>query len=337
MKVVVIGNGTWGTALACTLIYNKVETTLLVRDKEYYQELKKTRINSKYFPDYKLPKELNYTMDLKASLLSADIIVSSVPTKYIRELFEKIKGFGLAKLPLFVNTSKGIENKSLKLIHQIFQEYFPDIQSGYVTLSGPSHAEEVIKQLPTTVVVSSKNINDSELVQSLFSNTEFFRCYTNKDLVGVECGGALKNIFAIAAGVIDGLQLGVNAQAALITRGLGEIIKLGNTLGADERTFNGLSGVGDLVVTCMSNFSRNRTLGRLLVKGLSIEEIREKMGHSIAEGYYTVKSAYDLSKKKSINTPLIDAFYFVVYQQKGIKSVVKNLMKRDIKQELDIK
>ena len=326
-----------GDCFACTLVYNKVETTLLVRNQEYYQKLKETGINSKYFPDYKLPKELNYSMELKKSLLSADIVVSSVPTKYVCELFEKIKGFGLAKLPLFVNTSKGIENKSLKLIHQIFQEYFPNINSGYVTLSGPSHAEEVIKQLPTTVVVSSENIENSELVQSLFSNTKFFRCYTNEDIIGVECGGALKNIFAIAAGVIDGLQLGVNAQAALITRGLGEMVKLGNILGADERTFNGLSGIGDLMVTCMSDFSRNRTLGRLLAKGFSIEEIGKKMGYSIAEGYYTIKSAYDLSKKASIDTPLIDAFYFVVYQQKDIKTVVKNLMKRDMKQELDVK
>ena len=229
-----------------------------------------------------------------------------------------------------VNVAKGIENSSLKRMSEVFEEFAST--ENYVVLSGPSHAEEVAKEVPTAVVAASKNPVAAEKVQEFFMSPSF-RVYTTDDVTGVELGGSLKNVLAIAGGICDGMNMGDNTKAALMTRGIAEMARLGNALGGRKETFAGLSGVGDLIVTCMSKHSRNRFVGDMLGKGFSLEEIREQMDGAVAEGVKTSVSAYQLAQKAGIETPLVNAVYDVLYLNRSPGEAVKELMGRSPKQE----
>ena len=329
MKISILGNGSWGTALAWVLYSNGYEVSIWGRDAQYIEEVQRTRINRRYLKNFVIPKGISFSSSLAKSL-SADLLVLATPTAYVSSLFEEIVKIKRT-LPLLLNSSKGVDISTLKMMHQIFFDYFPD--SSYASLSGPSHAEEVIQSLPTTVVVSSNSLDICRRVQKIFTNQRFFRTYYSLDMIGVELGGSLKNIFAIAAGAIFGLNLGSNAQAALLTRSLVEMKNIGRALGAEEKTFNGLSGIGDLIVTCVSEFSRNRKFGILLASEKNRSLIKEKMGSFVAEGVFTTKSAYLLSQKHSLETPIIDQVYQVIYEDKLVRQSMLDLMARQAKAE----
>ena len=329
MKIAVISSGSWGTALAVALASNEHKVSLWSRSEEYTHEMQKAGENTRYLPGYKLPQNIELTSNIAKALQNCELIVTATPTQYIRGTFEMIKEQS-CKAPI-CNVSKGIEVSSLKRISEICSEILGESHP-YSVLVGPSHAEELIQNMPTAVVASSELSYLARMVQEAFMNS-CLRVYTSQDLVGVELGGALKNIFAIAAGVIDGLGLGDNTKAALMTRGNVEMARLGRALGGFEETFNGLSGIGDLIVTCTSQHSRNRRVGDMLGKGLSMTEIKTQLGHSVAEGVATTKSAYQLAKNYGVETPIIEQCYKVLYEDKSPAEAINYLMTRDAKKE----
>ncbi|MFC4324163.1 NAD(P)H-dependent glycerol-3-phosphate dehydrogenase [Litchfieldia salsa] len=325
-QIIVIGAGSWGTALAMVLADNGHEVRLWGHNKDLISEINQYHTNSRYLPDIKLPEEIIGYHDLEAALEGIHTVVLAVPTKAIREVLQKVTGYTDKPLTI-VHVSKGIEPDSLKRISEIIEEEMPkELLKDVVVLSGPSHAEEVSLRHPTTVTSSSKNITAAEHVQDLFIN-KYFRVYTNPDIVGVEIGGALKNIIALCAGITDGLGYGDNAKAALITRGLAEIARLGSVMGANPLTFSGLTGVGDLIVTCTSVHSRNWRAGNLLGKGQSLEEVLENMG-MVVEGVRTTKAAYQLAHKMNVSMPITFALYDVLFNDKSPKEAVDSLMGR---------
>lgn len=263
-------------------------------------------------------------------LKDIDIFVLAVPTTSSREILEEIKNY-LGENVIIVNLSKGFEVDTLKRISEISKEILP--RNPFVALSGPSHAEEVGKDIPTTVVASSENLDASKIIQREFS-TPIFRIYTNSDLIGVEIGGALKNIIALAAGMNDGLNYGDNSKAALMTRGVYEMSKLGITLGANPHTFNGLSGIGDLIVTCTSMHSRNRRAGILIGKGMSMQDACKEVGQ-VVEGVKTVESTYKLSKIYNIEMPITKVLYEILYKNYDPRKAVYELMTRKNKDEIE--
>lgn len=266
------------------------------------------------------------TADLNEALKGADFIIVAVPTKAIREVLKKALPY-IPKQSIFVHVSKGIEPDSLLRISELMEEELPEeYRKDIVVLSGPSHAEEVGLRHPTTVTSSSKNIKAAEAVQDLFMN-QHFRVYTNPDMIGVEIGGALKNIIALAAGITDGLGYGDNAKAALITRGLAEIARLGTKMGGNPLTFSGLTGVGDLIVTCTSVHSRNWRAGNLLGKGYKLEAVLDKMG-MVVEGVRTTKAAYQLSQKYQVKMPITEALHQVLFNGQKVETAVESLMAR---------
>lgn len=266
------------------------------------------------------------TADLSEALKGADFIIVAVPTKAIREVLKKALPY-IPKQSIFVHVSKGIEPDSLLRISELMEEELPEeYRKDIVVLSGPSHAEEVGLRHPTTVTSSSKNIKAAEAVQDLFMN-QHFRVYTNPDMIGVEIGGALKNIIALAAGITDGLGYGDNAKAALITRGLAEIARLGTKMGGNPLTFSGLTGVGDLIVTCTSVHSRNWRAGNLLGKGYKLEAVLDKMG-MVVEGVRTTKAAYQLSQKYQVKMPITEALHQVLFNGQKVETAVESLMAR---------
>jgi len=329
MKITVLSSGSWGTALAKTLCDNNHEVHLWSRSQEYSDAMEEKRENFRYLPGFALPDSLHLTADLAKAIENTDLIVTSTPTQYVRHSLEMLKEHK-TKAPI-CNVSKGIEVSSLKRISEITSEILGESHP-FCVLVGPSHAEELIKNMPTAVVVSSQFNYLAKMVQNAFMNQNF-RVYTSSDLVGVELGGALKNIFAIAAGVIDGLGLGDNTKAALMTRGNVEMARLGRALGGFEETFNGLSGIGDLIVTCTSKHSRNRSVGEMLGKGLSMDDIKAKLGHSVAEGVATTKSAYQLAQQHKVEVPIIEQCYQVLYEDRSAAEAINYLMTRDAKQE----
>ncbi len=325
-KITVVGAGSWGTALALVLADNDHEVRLWSHRKEQADEINSKHTNSKYVPSIELPETIIGYSDLDKSLEDVKTIVLAVPTKAIREVLQKITQF--ISIPLtIIHVSKGIEPDSLKRISEMIEDEMPsNLLKDVVVLSGPSHAEEVVLRHPTTVTVSSKNMESAEYVQDLFIN-QHFRVYTNPDIVGVEIGGALKNIIALAAGITDGLGYGDNAKAALITRGLAEISRLGSKMGANPLTFAGLTGIGDLIVTCTSVHSRNWRAGNLLGKGQSLQEVLDNMG-MVVEGVRTTKAAYQLAKKMDVSMPITFALYDVLFNNQSPKEAVDKLMSR---------
>lgn len=330
MKITLCGGGSWGTAIARLLSNKGHELNFYIRNKEVIEDIRKNKENTKYLPGAKFEKEINLTNNLDSVLEDIDVFIIAVPTSSIREVLTSIKD-KISKDVIIVNLSKGIEVESLDRISEISTEILKD--NPFVALSGPSHAEEVGKDIPTTLVASSENLKVAQTIQHEFS-TPIFRIYTNPDLVGVEMGGALKNIIALAAGMNDGLAYGDNSKAALMTRGIYEMSKLGISLGANPHTFNGLSGIGDLIVTCTSMHSRNRRAGILIGEGKSMEEACNEVGQ-VVEGVKTVKSAYKLAKLKNIEMPITNALYKVLYEGYDPNKAVYELMTRENKDEIE--
>ncbi|MCF6408241.1 NAD(P)H-dependent glycerol-3-phosphate dehydrogenase [Pseudalkalibacillus salsuginis] len=325
-KVAVIGAGSWGTALALVLADNEHDVRIWARRSDQVEEINIKHTNNKYLPNIELPENLVATNDLREAVEDTDTILLVTPTKVIREVLGQLKG--IINVPVtLVHASKGIEPDTLFRVSEIIEDEIPEaLRKAVVVLSGPSHAEEVSLRQPTTVTVSSKNKKVAEEIQDLFINPNF-RVYTNPDIVGVELGGSLKNIIALGAGLSDGLGYGDNAKAALLTRGLAEIARLGTCLGAKPLTFAGLTGIGDLVVTCTSVHSRNWRAGNLLGKGNSLEEVLENMG-MVVEGVRTTKAAYQLAQKEGIEMPITNELYQVLFDSKTPKEAVDSLMRR---------
>lgn len=332
-NVTVLGAGSWGTALAIVLAENGHHTLLWTHRGEQAVEINEHHTNQKYLPETNLPNNLVATSHLEKAIDHSDVVVVAVPTKAIREVCEKMMTF-LNKKVLFVHVSKGIEPNSLMRISEMLQESLSaDVIEEIVVLSGPSHAEEVVLHHPTTITAASKNLSAAEKVQDLFMN-QYFRVYTTDDVVGVELGGALKNVIALAAGISDGLNYGDNAKAALITRGLAEITRLGVKMGGNPFTFSGLTGMGDLIVTCTSVHSRNWRAGNMLGKGMKLEQVLDQMG-MVVEGVRTTKAAYQLSQEYKVPMPITTALYDVLFNDKEPKIAVDELMIRTKKREIN--
>ncbi|MEW6417568.1 MAG: NAD(P)H-dependent glycerol-3-phosphate dehydrogenase [Nitrospirota bacterium] len=323
----VIGAGSWGTTLACLLSDKGVDVTLWVYEKELAEEINKIRINKTYLPDVLIPDDIKVTNNIEDSIKKARYVLNAVPAQYVRTVFKEAIPY-ITDGATFISVSKGIERGTLLTVSSILKEL---TDHTIAVLSGPSFAKEVIKKLPTAVTLATEDKNTGLILQEIF-NLNNFRVYTHDDIIGVEIGGALKNVMAIAAGISDSLGLGNNARASLITRGLVEMTRLGVAMGAKERTFSGLSGIGDLVLTCTSLLSRNYTVGVKLGQGIKLRDILNQT-KSVAEGVETAESAFELSRKFNIEMPIVEQVYKVLYEDKDPASAVKDLMERSLKSE----
>ena len=331
MKISVIGSGGWGTALALLLCKNGHSVCLWSYLPEESIRLEKDRENKEFLPGVLFGKaEMIFTSDLDFAAKYGEILVSAVPSRAVSQTAERLSKNGNGKI--VVNVSKGFDDKKLCRLSEIFKSEMP--LSKVAVMSGPSHAEEVARGIPTTNVISCEFEDTSVMLQNIFMN-ESFRVYTNPDICGVELGGALKNIIALCAGITDGLGYGDNTKAALMTRGLHEIMRLGARLGAKPETFSGLSGLGDLIVTCTSMHSRNRRAGILIGQGKSLSEALEDV-HMTVEGVWATKAAYALAKKYEVKMPITEAAYGVLFNGKDPRAAVSELMTRDKKSEADI-
>ena len=330
MKISVLGAGSWGTTLACLLANNGHKVYLWEINKEVAQKLDKERVIP-FIGGANIPESIVISSDLNI-INETEAVLFVVPSHFLRSTVNSIKklNIDLGK-KLIISATKGIENETLLRVSQIIEEIYPDTKDKIVALSGPSHAEEVSKQIPTVVTSASKSKDLAIKVRDLFMN-DYFRVYTQDDIVGVELGASLKNVFAVAGGIIDGLNFGDNTKAAIISRGLKELISLGVALGGKEKTFYGLSGVGDLMVTCFSKHSRNRNLGEMLAKGKTLEQAEKEL-KMVAEGVKTCISAYQLGKKLNIELPIINQVYEVLFNNKDAKKAVYDLMTRTPKAE----
>jgi glycerol-3-phosphate dehydrogenase (NAD(P)+) len=332
MKVTVLSDGAWGTALALVLCANGHDVCMWGPFPEYLAQMESARENSRFLPGVILSRNLKFDHNIATAVQDSGILLLATPSQYMRSVLLKLKDHFNPPQHLLVNVAKGIENDSLLRISQICTEVLG--QSRYVALSGPSHAEEVSREVPTAVVAASADIKLAEQVQQVFMN-DYFRVYSATDYVGVELGGALKNVMAIAAGVIDGMKLGDNPKAAMMTRGIAEMSRLGAALGGDPKTFAGLSGIGDLIVTCCSGHSRNRHVGEELGRGKKIDEILNAMGMVVAEGVKTAKSAFCLARQAGIEVPIIDQVHAVLYEGKEVKTAIRELMTRKARTEME--
>ncbi|MBN8586372.1 MAG: NAD(P)H-dependent glycerol-3-phosphate dehydrogenase [Ignavibacteria bacterium] len=331
MNICILGSGGWGTALGIILHNNRHKVTLWEFDKEYAHTLSEFRENFYYLPKIKIPEKIAITSDIHSAIEGKELIVVATPTQYIRSVIEKIKDIDF-KGRVILSVSKGIENHTLMTVSQIFQNVFNNIDKRNITvLSGPSHAEEAAKQIPTAVAAAGFDEKNTEIVQKAFSN-KYFRVYKSSDVVGVELGGALKNVIAIAAGIADGAGFGDNTKAAIMTRGLREITRFGMRFGAQEHTFMGLSGIGDLIVTCMSKHSRNRFVGEEVGKGKKLKQVLAEM-KMVAEGVATTESTHELAKKLGVELPIIEQVYKVLFQGKDPHHATEKLMTRNLKDE----
>jgi glycerol-3-phosphate dehydrogenase (NAD(P)+) len=325
--ITVIGAGSWGTTLAVFLKEKDYDVTLWVYEKELAEEISKTRVNSVYLPDVVIPEDISVTSDMEKALLKARYVVNVVPTQFIRPVLSQAAQH-IPEGAILISASKGIEDETCLTGSAIIREF---VDRTVAVLSGPSFAREVIKKLPTAVTLASEDYGTCLLLQEVF-NTSYFRVYSHHDIIGVELGGALKNVMAIAAGISDGLGLGNNARSALITRALAEMTRLGVMMGANENTFSGLSGLGDLVLTCNSKLSRNYTVGFELGKGGKLSDIVTGR-KSVAEGVATTKAANELAKKYNVEMPIVSEVYSVLYEEKAPGKAVSDLMTRTLKAE----
>ncbi|WP_181348215.1 NAD(P)H-dependent glycerol-3-phosphate dehydrogenase [Thalassobacillus sp. CUG 92003] len=332
-KIAILGAGSWGTALAVVLADNGHDVRLWTHRREHAEEINRTRTNEKYLAKVKLPHGINASSDLSESMQDVTHVVLVVPTKAMREVCRDVAG-ELTTPVTITHASKGIEPESFKRVSQVISEEIPrHLYDDIVVLSGPSHAEEVSRQQPTTVTVSSNDLEVAKIVQGLFINDKF-RVYTSPDLIGVELGGSLKNIIALGAGISDGLGYGDNAKAALITRGLAEIARLGTSMGANPLTFSGLTGIGDLIVTCTSPHSRNWRAGNMLGKGYPLDDVLDQMG-MVVEGVRTTQAAYQLSEEQSVEMPITKGIYQILFENAAPKDVVDQLMTRGRRHEME--
>lgn len=324
-KITVLGSGGWGTALAIlsndcghnTAVWGKFEEEINYIEKNGENPLLK---------GIKIPKDITFTTD-NDIIRSSDIVIIATPSFAVKETALMLREYIDSKT-IVVSVAKGFEKNSLKRFSEVISESLPE--NPVVVLSGPSHAEEVGRKIPTSIVSASEDMIAAEVVQETLSN-DYFRIYTNSDIIGVEVGAALKNIIAIASGIISGMKLGDNTTAALMTRGINEMSKLGVSLGGKSSTFAGLSGVGDLIVTCTSVHSRNRSFGTLIGQGISVEEAREKIG--TVEGYFATAAAKRLAKENGVEMPIVNECYKILYDGMDTKKSISNLMNRDKKNE----
>lgn len=331
MNIAVIGTGSWGTALALVLYENGHQVRCWTNSEEQVKDINKTGQNSDYLPDISFPRTIKVTTDLNEASKNAEIIVNAIPSQVTRKVINELKPLVSSLNPIWVTVSKGIENNTYLRISQVIEQAGAVDPNKIVALSGPSHAEEVARKIPTAVVSASKNMDSAKIIQDVFMN-HYFRVYSNNDVTGVELGGALKNIIALAAGICDGAGFGDNTKAALITRGLVEINRLGVELGARSDTFAGLSGMGDLVVTCMSKHSRNRHVGEQIGKGRPLQEILDEM-KMVAEGVKTTLSAYEIAQKYKVEMPITEQIYYVLFENKSAQQAMIDLMTRASKAE----
>lgn len=329
-KVTVIGAGSWGTTLAILLAENGQDVLLWVFEKDELSKLEKERVNSKYLPGAKFPNNLKLTGDLQRAVDFGEYLVISSPSHVVRNVCQQFSS-QINDNQYVINVAKGIENESLKRMSEVIQETLSISADRIATLYGPSHAEEVCKKIATAVVSASSNLDTAQKVQDLFGN-QYFRVYSSDDIIGVELGGSLKNVIAIAAGICDGAGFGDNTKAALLTRGMVEMTRLGVILGARTETFSGLSGIGDLIVTCMSKHSRNRHVGEQIGKGRTLDDILKEMV-MVAEGVKTTRSVYQLMKKYDAEMPISEQIYKVLFENKPPIQAVQDLMSRDPKEE----
>ncbi|MBR7795544.1 MAG: NAD(P)H-dependent glycerol-3-phosphate dehydrogenase [Bacillota bacterium] len=331
-KIAVLGAGSWGTALSIVLADNGHEVNLWTHRKDQAAIINETRRNDKYL-DVEIPSNIKAYDILTEAIDGVTAVVIVVPTKAIREVCKSLNDV-LNHDVTIIHASKGIEPVTLKRVSQMIAEELENYkEEDIVVLSGPSHAEEVALRQPTTVTVSSVQMDNAKVAQDLFIN-ESFRVYTSPDILGIELGGALKNIIALGAGISDGLGYGDNAKAALITRGLAEIARLGTSLGANPLSFLGLPGVGDLIVTCTSVHSRNWRAGNLLGKGHKLDDVLEQMG-MVVEGVRTVKAAYQFAEEQQVEMPITKGIYQVLFEEKDPKDIVEQLMNRTKREEMD--
>lgn len=331
MKISVLGAGGWGTTLAILLHYNGHDVTLWEYKKNYSKILAKTRRNERYLPGIKIPPEIKILNELNEACTKKNMIVLAVPSQFLRSVVKNIS-FQFIKDSILVSVAKGIENKTTMTMSQMLKDVFPSLDNGQIgVLSGPSHAEEVSRKIPTAVVTASSEIETSKSIQVAFM-TAYFRVYSSVDIVGVELGGAFKNVIAIGAGIVDGVKFGDNTKAAIMTRGITEISRLGDAMGAMPDTFAGLSGMGDLIVTCMSRYSRNRYVGEQIGSGKKLKQVLKSMD-MIAEGVETSRSVTLLSKKYNVETPIADEVYKILFENKDPVKATTDLMTRDKKME----
>lgn len=329
LNISILGDGGWGTTLAILLHQKGFKVTLWGAFSDYITYLNKKRVNTKFLLGVKIPKDIDITSDLKCAIKDKQLLVFAIPSEYLRRILKKIKAFNYSRDAIYLSVTKGIEMGSLKRMSEVIHDELGNIK--LAVLSGPTIAYEVAQGIPTTAVVASGDKKIRKYLQGIFM-TERFRIYTNDDIIGVELGGSLKNIIAIACGISDGLGFGTNTKAALLARGLNEISRLGQAMGARPRTFSGLSGLGDLVTTCISPYSRNRFVGEQIGKGRTLRQIKAHM-QMVAEGLPTTKSAYILSLKYKVDMPITKEIYLVLYKNKSPLQAVKDLMTREKKEE----
>lgn len=332
VQIGVLGAGSWGTALAILLYSNGHRVSLWEFREEAAQRLSHIRENLEFLPGVALPKGIEITSNLEQVVAGKDVIVVAVPSHVVRSVIQRLPAFSPEKAPIIVNVAKGIENDTLLRMSEVIGENIQGVpREKIATLSGPSHAEEVSRQIPTAIVAASISMTTAEYVQHVFLNN-YFRVYRSQDLVGVELGGSLKNIIAVAAGICDGAGFGDNTKAALQPRGLVEMARLGVKMGAERMTFAGLSGMGDLIVTCMSRHSRNRYLGEQIGKGRKLQEVLDEMV-MVAEGVKTTRSAFQLSQKYGIEMPIAEQVYKILFEDQNPKEAMYELMLRNPKEE----
>lgn len=335
IKIGVVGAGSWGTTLANLLGEKGFKVDHWVFEAEVRKQIQEYRENRIFLPGFTLSPNIFPTNDIAHVVSGKDIVLIVVPSHFMRETAKTTAG-NISKNTIIVSASKGIENKTHLTMSGVLKETLPEIpEDNFAVLSGPSFAREVAAKVPTLIAVASNDKKTAGFVQHVFA-TPNFRVYTSSDMIGVELGGSVKNVIAIAAGIADGLGLGLNTRAALITRGLTEMRRLGLKLGANPRTFTGLAGVGDLILTCTGDLSRNHTVGKQIGKGKKLKTILSEM-RMVAEGVKTAKSVYNLSKKLGVEMPISNEIYHILYDDISPKEALYRLMTRDLKQELDEK
>jgi glycerol-3-phosphate dehydrogenase (NAD(P)+) len=332
-RIGVVGAGSWGTAIADLLSCKGFETHLWVFEKEVKDHIEQSHENQLYLPGHQLSPNLSASNDLAGVVSHKHLIVIVVPSHVMRDVTRQMAGH-LASDTIITSASKGIEQQTHLTMSGVIKENIPEVEAGRLAvISGPSFAKEVAQKMPTSVTVACRNPEIAARIQHVFA-TPYFRVYTSDDIVGVELGGSVKNVIAIASGILDGLGMGLNTRAALITRGMTEVRRLGLHLGANPRTFTGLAGFGDLVLTCTGNLSRNYSVGIKLGKGKKLQQILDEM-HMVAEGVKTAKSVYNFSRKLGVEMPICHEIYHILYEDLAPKEAVYRLMTRTLKQELD--
>jgi glycerol-3-phosphate dehydrogenase (NAD(P)+) len=332
-KVAVLVAGSWGTALARVLADNGNEVALWTRNAAQAHEINRDRHNEKFLPGAMLPEGITATTDIAEAVTIAVAILFVAPSSAMREVARQASPY-ISHEALIIHATKGFESETLKRMSTVLAEQLERSERNIVVLSGPSHAEEVVNRHPTTVVVASQELSCAEAAQDLFMNDAYFRVYTNPDVIGVETAGAIKNIIALGAGLSDGLGFGDNAKSALITRGLAEIARLGAAMGANPLTFAGLAGVGDLIVTCTSQHSRNWRAGSMLAQGLPLDDVLERMG-MVVEGVRTTKAAHAMAIEYGVEMPITNQLYAVLFEGLSPEQAVGALMGRVRKHEIE--